>query len=170
MTTVKSTVILGKKGRPGKLTPETIETLVDMVRDGNPFVTACEAAGINKDTRINWMRDAKKRLDDASQFVSLHPDKEDEIYRAVSKHLEVQLFLETIKAEADYKKTLLKRVKKQSKRDWKAAAWLLAKRWPNEFGEKAQLEITGADGEPVKQEIKLVFEPRELTQALAILS
>jgi hypothetical protein len=43
-------------GRPTKLTPELQKKIVKLVRDGNYFETAAQAAGIAKSTLYDWLK------------------------------------------------------------------------------------------------------------------
>lgn len=45
----------------------------------------------------------------------------------------------------------LQKIERASEETWTAAAWLLERRFPDEFG-RNRLEITGKDGEPVQTE------------------
>ncbi len=147
------------KGRPSKLTEENVDIIVEAVRRGSPFVVACQAAGINEYTRMAWMREARN-------LIQTHVDDPE----TIEEYLEVKLFYKTLQAEAEYKSTLLGRIKKKSKQDWKAAAWLLSTRWPKEYGQMSRLEVTGTDGEPIKQELTLKFDKNDVQTVLAVLA
>ena len=55
------------------------------------------------------------------------------------------------KAEKGFRMSHLKNIKAASESTWQASAFLLERRFPDEYG-RNRLEITGKDGEPVQTE------------------
>jgi transposase len=58
-----------------------------------------------------------------------------------------------MKAKRDGKLQLIKKVK--SAKPWQAAAWMLERKYGQEFGRKDRHEHTGANGGPIKSETKV---------------
>ena len=80
-------------------------------------------------------------------------------YATLSRRIESsQVFSEQVKkAEATGQ---LKHIKKVDAADqWQASAWMLERKWPDEFGRRDKTELTGKDGSPlVPSQIKIVHE------------
>jgi transposase len=55
-------------GRPSKLTPELQKKIVKLVRDGNYFETAAQAAGIAKSTLYDWLKRGESDEEPFAEF------------------------------------------------------------------------------------------------------
>lgn len=93
-------------GRKSKYTPEVVKELVKIIAGGHSHKTACGFVGINRDTFYQWM----KKYSDFSDTIK--------------------------KAENQAKIGLLEKIKKAGDDHWQAAAWILERRWPDEFAQK----------------------------------
>lgn len=97
-------------------TPKQRQHLIDLLESGLPVTLAAAAAGIGRTTFYNWMNDAK--------------------------------FAEQVEAaQARAVAPLLDRIRTAATNgQWQAAAWILERRWPGEFGrrDRLQTEHTGA--------------------------
>lgn len=111
--------------RPAKLTPEVRESIVQAIEAGATYDLACKFAGISYQTFRNWIIAAEEGKNGAiGEFYAAVNDAEG---RAALK------WLQTIDRHSDV--------------DWRAAAWKLERRYPNEFGKTVQeQQITGKDG------------------------
>lgn len=96
---------MAKRGRKTKYTPETVGKIVQAIKLGATYKLACGYAGISHDTFYTWM--------------STKPE-----------------FSETIKeAEGAGAVELLARIKKEAAEGtWQAAAWILERRHPEDYG------------------------------------
>ncbi len=103
-------------GGPTVLTPEVEAKILGGIRDaGMPFRTACAYAGISDDTL------ARRR-------------KSDPEFAARFEH-----------AREMCKAKLLTMIMVAAPKNWSAAAWLLERRWPKEFGrQRLETEHSGA--------------------------
>jgi hypothetical protein len=110
---------------------------------GSTRESAAEAAGVTSKTLNNWL--AKGDLaDDEAEYA---PE-------------EVQKFIrfrrEMLRREACVEQTLVTAVLtaalQTKKADWKAAAWLLERRFGSSWGYKQKLEHSGVDGGPIKSQ------------------
>lgn len=124
-----------KVGRPSKLTPEVKKRLLDAIRAGNYYETACTYAGITYRTFRNWMERGEQA-------------KSGEFF---------QFFHEVTRAEAEAEVRLVAQWQAQAGQDWRAARDLLARRHPERWAGRERLEHTGEGGGP----IELDFDPRE---------
>ena len=68
-------------------------------------------------------------------------------------------FATLYRARADSAMRLVSQITLQAPTDWRAAAFLLERRFPDDYGKRS--EVTGKDGGPVKVETKTqhVFQP-----------
>ena len=107
----------------GKLTPETTKTICDKIQQGITAKEASITSGITEQTFYNWIQKGKEAKS--------------------GKYFE---FFESIKkAEAELKASYEKIVKDAGEKTWTAAAWYLERKYPDEYGKKAdyKLEHTG---------------------------
>ena len=113
-------------GRPSKLTPEVQELIVDGISAGLTYRLSCERAGIFPSTFYVWIergeRQVKGRYKDFAEAVT--------------------------RAKADSALRLVSQITLQAPTDWRAAAFMLERRFPDDYGKRT--ELTGKDGSPVK--------------------
>lgn len=99
-------------GKP-KLTEEMMATMVELKSHGLNDKDIYDAVGIHHSTFYRWINEPKTKLQ-----------------RALSEDLK--------KAEAEYKRTLLETIKNAALAKnsfWTAAAWLLERKYPDEFSQ-----------------------------------
>ena len=109
--------------RKPKLTYKMVEQAVEMKSHGLSNVDICAGLGITESTFYRWLRE-----DDAK------------LKRALKEGLK--------KAEAEYKETLLQKVEAAADKPqhWTAAAWLLERKYPDEYAQTARrVESEGED-------------------------
>ena len=112
--------------RPTKLTPDVQYTLVFALQEGATVEHACDYAGIHKDTFYTWLKRAEAGEAEFADFA-------DAITRARGQGVVTDL------------STISKAVLAG---DWKAAAWRLEHRYPQEYGKKVQVQ--GDKDNPLK--------------------
>lgn len=105
-------------GRPSKLTKETAEKIIGLIRLGNYRETAYAAAGICRHTMRVWLR---------------RGEAGEEPYASFAKRVE--------EAEAGGEARHVATLFSASKDDWRAAAWILARKYSDRWGDKIQVEI-----------------------------
>lgn len=108
-----------KGGRKTKFTPQLQKNLCKFIREGHTYADAAAMVGISYETLRSW-REEKPAFSVAIEG-----------------------------AEAECKAEFTKRIMEASKKDWRAAAWWLERRFPHDYGKDA----TG-DGKP---EYKIYF-------------
>ena len=111
---------LGLVGRESKLDEQTTELIVTMLRAGNYVDTAVSAAGVARSTYYDWLR----RGDPAGT------DPADEVYRVFRDRIE--------KAQAEGEARNVALISKQAPSDWKAAAWILERLYPERWARASQ--------------------------------
>jgi hypothetical protein len=129
-------------GRPTKLDTTAANDIVAILEKGLPIDDACAAVGIDDSTFQRWMRKGEKALK------AREPKPEDQPFREFCAGVK--------KARSLGKLVHLTTIEKASTGtagnpgDWKAAAWLLERMHPKQFGRKyIRIEAGGPDGEPM---------------------
>ena len=122
-----------------KLTYDLVEQIVELKRDGLCDADIIAAIGVHPATFYRWL-------------------KEGESARTGVKRA---LYEELKKAEALYKKSLLTTIKSAAEsraQYWTAAAWLLERKYPMEYG-KMERKAEDSDNAPVQLTLGLIVEP-----------
>lgn len=101
----------GKNGRPLKYSPEILLRTKELIELGMNYQDVCDSLGITRETFSQW----RKKYSDFSDTVRI--------------------------ANAKVKEISLKSLRVGEMKDWKAAAWRLERRWPEEYREKKEIEI-----------------------------
>jgi hypothetical protein len=118
--------LIRERGRR-PLTIEAVDQICEVLREGNHLDTALSVAGV---MRADW-RDWMKKADRAQ-------DKEDEKGEHANLSETQQLCLyakeETFKASKCAERQLVSLVSDAALEDWRAAAWMLARRFPKSWG------------------------------------
>ena len=111
--------------RKPKLTYKMVEQAIDMKAHGLSNVDICRGLGISETAWYNWLKD---------------PDTKPKL--ALVEGLK--------KAEAEYKEVLLDRISGASEKPqhWTAAAWLLERKYPDEYGKAERTREDKADETP----------------------
>lgn len=129
--------------RPSKCTPEITESICQAVQQGATYEIAAAQAGIAVSTLHAWKSRALKALEHGKKKKSDLPYIE---------------FLEAIKkADAKGALLLLATVRQAAPKDWKAAAWLLERRWKYEKGQSFHVEQAEETQEQGSIEPKLIL-------------
>ena len=95
-------------------TKETRQELIANLREGLTIKDACALAGINRSTYYSWLENGSEE------------------------------WIQEIKEAESYAKAMLVqqiKIDGTAKQDWRAAAWLLERRWPEDYGPKRELEL-----------------------------
>ena len=122
-----------------KLTRKLVDQIVELKRDGLCDADIIAAIGVNQSTFYRWLKDGE--------------DAKSGVKRA--------LYTELKKAESEYKRSLLTTIKSAAMsraRYWTAAAWLLERKYPMEYG-KMERKAEESDNAPVQLTLGLVIEP-----------
>lgn len=121
--------------RKPKLTTRMVEQAVEMKSHGMTNADICRALGISEQTFYRWLREEDTRLK-----------------RSLSEGIK--------KAEAEYKETLLHSIMATATREknpqWTAAAWLLERKYPDEYAQTTRKPEVEAGDTP---KITLGVEP-----------
>jgi len=105
----KKTQTTRTRGRKSKLTEDFIKKFCKLLKDGATITAACAAMDITPKSYYRWIKSNRTKL-------------------------EKKLKIEAEKAINLHKIELLNMIKKHSLKHWQAAAWILERRFRNEFG------------------------------------
>lgn len=127
-----------QRGRPTKLTPEKHAAIIAAIRAGASRQAAAASVGIAYNTLCEWLARGEGRDPDRtaeSDFASFAND------------------LRT--AEAEFEQSLIQQVMSYSamgdKPDWRGPAWLLERRFSQQWGKTTKTELSGPGGEPLSK-------------------
>lgn len=133
-------------GRPS-ITSETIDTIVDCLEKGNTIKTAAVKAGITARTFYYWM----KKGDEAFEARLIDPDALitpfDDAY--------IEFFMSVKGAEAEVKRFLLDRIWDAGIDQWQANAWILERRFPEEFSLRKDIRVQHDKHEVIEVELRI---------------
>jgi hypothetical protein len=137
--------------RPTKLTPAVTEKVVRGLQMGLTYRLAAQYAGIHYDTLREWTKQGEADLE--SENHTAFSEFSDQVKLAEA---EAAMNMQTVIQAAALKG------------DWKAAAWKLERRYPQEYGRNVT-EIQGLDGGPIRTSVDLeALSVEDLEAALAI--
>lgn len=98
-------------GRPTSLTPERHAAIVDAVRHGMYAKAAVEGAGITEATYYRWLERGRQGEEPFESFLA-----------------------DVEQASAAATLNMLDTIRKAAETDWRAAAWFLERRFPDQWG------------------------------------
>jgi hypothetical protein len=114
-----------QKGRPTKYTEELAQQILDKIAGGLSRGRACEYYGLALSTIANWGKQ--------------HPDFLDSLTRA---EIELELYLIT---------SIRNSTSGKNAHDWKADAWLLARKFGNEYVTASKVEVSMKPPKPLSE-------------------
>ncbi len=111
--------------RPTRLTKLLIEQLATYIENGNFAQDACKLADVSESGFYKWLATGRAILDG-------------EIEKTRANALTVEL-VEAIKhADAKFKAYHLSNINRASRATWQASAWMLERRFPDEYGRRGE--------------------------------
>lgn len=119
------------RGAKEKLTKEGIKRAVELKKGGALDKDIAAALCVTPSTFSTWLNNPKS-------------DNQKELAKALKK------------AEADYKNALLEQIQNAGQKDWKALAWLLERKYPEEFGRVDR--INANIQAETKNEVNIIIE------------
>lgn len=116
-------------GRPCKLTPELQGEICQYIAGGNTFERACILVGIHRVTFMRWRN--KGQIAKSGKFC--------DFCNAVKR------------AEEQFKAHNIDLIQQAANKQWQAAAWLLERKYPEEFGRREKIEVSNKLDELVEE-------------------
>lgn len=132
--------------KPGdvKLDEKRIKAIEHAIGIGSPYFVAAQVAGISEASFFAWKKEAKE-IEEKLSTGEVIPSK------LTDKDKKLLGFLEAIKKG---EKTLitanLANIQVAAKKQWQASAWVLERRFPNEYGRRDKLELSGDASNPLR--------------------
>ena len=127
-------------GRSTKLTDSTWARIKGSVEDGNYARTAALAAGIGETTFYRWRQQGAQDRREGRRTRLAHFDEDLEAAQARAEEYHLEQITQAAQGN-DAKPS-----------DWKAAAWLLERKYPDRFARRTAREISGPGGGPVQMD------------------
>lgn len=125
---------MAKRGAKDKCTAEAVKRAITLKKGGANNRDIAAALCIHESTFYEWI--ANPRTENQREF---------------SEGLK--------KAEADYKNALLAIIMKDAKgKDWKAAAWLLERKYPEEYARTDRIQAQVKSEASAKVEVEYFFD------------
>lgn len=109
--------------RPYTISPQQRLLLVQAIQQGNTFTAACRLAGVSPHTFKTWMMKGGDPESDSDEKSS----DPQEPYKSFAEDVR--------RAEAESETVLVGRIRGHSTTDWKAASWLLQRRFRDTWGD-----------------------------------
>lgn len=130
-------------GRPPKIDETLVNRVVESLLKCHTQKSAAVNAGISEKTFYNY-------IEKANEIRYLEENDPDSLPLTPWDHLYLT-FLEAIEAaESEVQNKLLGRIDKAGLDKWQANAWILERRWPEEFSTRQTVRHEGTKGGPVE--------------------
>jgi len=127
-------------GRKSKLNDEITDKVCKAVAAGNFLQTAAEYAGVSVSTIHAWMARGEEAQD--------RKEAGKRVPKSERKFLNFYLQVRKSRTEVEARNVVT--VSRQATSDWRAAAWFLERSFPQHWGKKSSMEVSGADGGPIQ--------------------
>ena len=146
-----------KTGRPRLLDEDKLERITSALRNGAYIEHAAQAAGIGVSTYHSWMDRGRTERD--RRRAGLNPDENEDIFVE---------FLEAVeRAQSEAAVDLLGEIANHARNGtWQAAAWILERKFPRQWGRMDRTEHTGPEGGPVKLDVSTEALERKVQRIL----
>lgn len=135
-----------------------LERILESLEMGGTQEDSALAAGVSGDTFRQWLRRgrrAREKLEAGKLPETL--GYWDPYYISLVEIMETK--------EAEYKIMLLKRIQKAGEDQWQPNAWILERRWSDEFSTRKRVSHEGHDGGAVKFTLDLGEKTEDVVRA-----
>lgn len=153
-----------KGGRPSKFTPDVRKAIIDGVTAGLTYTHVCRIVGIEYETFNQWRKKGAALLekDDDGYFEFSEMLTRAEHQTSLSMMANIRKCAQGYKLKRSFvnKKGELITYEDDVPSDWRASAWWLERRYPDEYG-RQRIEVTGKDGGAIEVKAYQNFTPDE---------
>lgn len=137
-----------RRGRPMKLTDEVMNQICLIARSGAFVETSAAYVGVSGKTLREWIKRGRMEIHRRESGVPHPPERSGE--EIANDEMCAELVMRMDQALSECEVSALAMVGKAAQLgDWRAAAYLLERRWPDRWGKK-QIEISGKGGGPIE--------------------
>ena len=140
--------VIGMKGRRSQLetNQEKIESLLNYLILGHYINQACAMAGLAESTFHYWRKEAEE-IEESVETGEIEPED------LTDSQVNLLEFLESVKkARATAESGHLAQVRDDP--SWQSSAWWLERSFPDRWGRKDRVEVTGKDEGPLVVEVE----------------
>jgi hypothetical protein len=123
---------MARTGRRTKLTAQLQAEICTLIAAGNSYYVAAALNGIHRTTFFKWMNKGRN---------ANHRTEFRDFFDAVTR------------ASAEAENAYVTVICEAGKKDWRASAWWLERRYPARWGRKRRAEISGPTGDPIQHEV-----------------
>lgn len=118
------------RGRPPSLTIELVEEFERHLPALAYLESVGDLLGVDRSSWMRWVREGSREA--MEQLKGEPPDPDPHV------QLELSFYLAYRRGMAEFKRRNLSAIYSASERDWRAAAWLMERRLPETWGDKAR--------------------------------
>ncbi len=118
-------------GRKTKLTLKLIGEMIKYISNGNTIKDTCLLCDITEVSFYRWVEKTKRVMNKINNNIKLNDNEK--IFSYLSKSIK--------KAQIQFKDCHLKNINTRSKDHWQASAWLLERKFPEEWGRKDRMDL-----------------------------
>lgn len=140
-----------RPGRKTLLTPEIMETIVDLLKRGNYLATAAKYVGVDPATLGQWRAKGERLMAEGRP-----EDEYDE-----TELLYQNFAIEVGKARSLAEIKAVEVIRNAMPNQWQAAAWYLERTNNADWGRTVRTELTGEGGGPVSVDVDSVYRKLE---------
>lgn len=145
--------------RPPKLNPEMIEHCRKALLRGVPHKTLGSLIGVSERTIYIWMNKGQEIVDEIESGELRRLNKKQKLY--------FQFFQTVKESDATFMQNQLTLIQSKARTDWKAASWLLERRFPDNFGKTESVKHLGDAKNPLQfKDVTDDMTEEELEEAL----
>lgn len=139
-----------------KLDEELVGRVTLAIRAGASLDTAAKYSGVAQGTMRRWLAEGRAALQKSPDPSAVEGWPEEVAQQ-------VALVQQIDEAMAEFKVGLTGTILQASTTTWQAGAWLLERRFPDEFGRRQRIDHANADGEAFRVAPTPLFDPSKLS-------
>jgi hypothetical protein len=129
---------MNSRGLKAKLSEELITTVMSEISEGCSYVNACQMSGLDESTFHKWKKEGDLLL---KQLEDNENNGESKTALTKREKILVQFVQSLVLARATGISRNVRRINNAADYHWKAAAWLLERMDPENFGRKDKREL-----------------------------